>query len=128
MNPSELRFTKDHEWIGREGDLWVVGISEHAQNALGDVTYVELPEVGRQVSAHEETAVVESVKAASDVYAPVAGTIAEVNHALEDMPEWVNKDAYGKGWFFKLSGVDEGELAGLMDHAAYEEFAANEAH
>jgi glycine cleavage system H protein len=128
MNPSELKYTKDHEWIGREGDLWVVGITDHAQGQLGDVTYVELPETGRQVAAHEETAVVESVKAASDIYAPVAGTIAEVNHALEDMPEWVNKDPHGKGWFFKLSGVDENEVAALLDLAAYEAHVASEAH
>ena len=119
MRPEELRYTKDHEWVGKDGDLYVVGITDHAQDLLGDITYVELPEVGRAVKAHEETALVESVKAASDVYAPVAGTVAAVNEELAAQPELVNKDPYGAGWFFKLSGVDAAEAAKLMDAAGY---------
>lgn len=122
MRPEELKYTKDHEWIGKDGGLYVVGITDHAQDLLGDITYVELPEVGRTVAAHEETALVESVKAASDVYAPVAGTVAEVNETLGAQPELVNKEPYGAGWFFKLSGVDAAEVAKLMDAAAYDAF------
>lgn len=122
MRPEELKYTKDHEWIGEDGGLYVVGITDHAQDLLGDITYVELPEAGRAVAAHEETALVESVKAASDVYAPVAGTVAEVNEALGAQPELVNKDPYGAGWFFKLSGVNAAEVAKLMDAPAYDAF------
>lgn len=126
MNPESLRYTKDHEWVGKEGDLYVVGISDHAQGQLGDVTYVELPEVGRVVAQHEETAVVESVKAASDIYAPVGGTVAAVNSALDDDPSAVNSAPYGAGWFFKLSGVDASEVDALMDAAAYAKFVEEE--
>jgi glycine cleavage system H protein len=128
MDPNTLKYTKDHEWIGKDGDLYVVGISDHAQGLLGDVTYVELPAVGRALAKHEEAAVVESVKAASDVYAPAAGTVAEVNSALDADPAPINSDPYGKGWFFKLSGVDEADLADLMDAAAYAKFVEEEAH
>ena len=126
MNPASLKYTKDHEWIGKDGDLYVVGISDHAQGQLGDVTYVELPDAGRTVAQHEETAVVESVKAASDIYAPVGGTVAEVNGALDGDPGVINSDPYGAGWFFKLSGVDAAELDGLMDAAAYAKFVEEE--
>lgn len=122
MNPSELRYTEDHEWIGREGDVYVVGITDFAQDQLGDVTFIELPKIGRVVKRHEETAAVESVKAAGDVYAPAAGTVAAVNEALEREPELVNQDPFGAGWFFKLSGVDAAEVAELMDAAAYKKF------
>lgn len=128
MDPNTLKYTKDHEWIGKDGDVYVVGISDHAQGLLGDVTYVELPAVGRALAKHEEAAVVESVKAASDVYAPAAGTVAEVNSALDADPAPINSDPYGKGWFFKLSGVDEADLADLMDAAAYAKFVEEEAH
>jgi glycine cleavage system H protein len=128
MDPNTLKYTKDHEWIGKDGDVHVVGISDHAQGLLGDVTYVELPAVGRALAKHEEAAVVESVKAASDVYAPAAGTVAEVNSALDADPAPINSDPYGKGWFFKLSGVDEADLADLMDAAAYAKFVEEEAH
>ncbi|MFM1919721.1 MAG: glycine cleavage system protein [Candidatus Hydrogenedentota bacterium] len=126
MDPNTLRYTKDHEWVGKDGDLYVVGISDHAQGQLGDVTYVELPQVGRVVAQHEETAVVESVKAASDIYAPVAGTVAAVNSVLEDDPSAVNSDPYGAGWFFKLSGVDAAEVDALMDAAAYAKYVEEE--
>lgn len=128
MQPANLKYTRDHEWIGQDGAQYVVGITEFAQNQLGDITYVELPQVGRQVQQHEETAVVESVKAASDIYAPVAGTVAAVNEALESKPELVNKDPYGAGWFFKLEGIETSQLSGLMDEAAYRTFLAEESH
>lgn len=124
MDPKKLRYTKDHEWIGRDGDLYAVGITDYAQDQLGDVTYVELPEAGRKVAAEEETAVVESVKAASDVYAPVAGTVAAVNEALEARPELVNQDPYGEGWFFKLRDVKASEVEALMDASEYDAFLA----
>ncbi|HNR32522.1 MAG TPA: glycine cleavage system protein GcvH [Candidatus Hydrogenedentes bacterium] len=124
MEPKRLRYTKDHEWVGRDGDTYVVGITDYAQEQLGDVTYVELPEVGRRVAAEEETAVVESVKAASDVFAPVAGTVASVNEALETQPELVNQDPYGEGWFFKLRDVKAADVEGLMDATDYNAFLA----
>jgi glycine cleavage system H protein len=122
--PDDLMYTEDHEWVGQEGDLWVVGITDFAQHALGDITYVELPDPGRELDQHEEAAVVESVKAASDVYAPVAGTVAEVNEALEAMPELVNKDPYGEGWFFKLEGASRSQLGQLMNAEGYKKFLA----
>jgi len=128
MNPTELRYTQDHEWIGLQDGVHVVGITDFAQDQLGDITYIELPEVGRSVARHEETAVVESVKAAGDIYAPAAGTVCEVNEALLSQPELVNRDPFGAGWFFKLEGVDAAALAELMDHAAYQVFAAENAH
>ena len=124
MDPATLLYTKDHEWIGRDGDVFVIGITDHAQELLGDITYVELPDAGRALAAHEEAAVVESVKAASDVYAPAAGTVAESNEAIIAQPELVNQDPYGAGWFFKLSGVNEADLAGLMDAKAYQAFVS----
>ncbi len=118
----ELRFTKDHEWIRLEGDVATIGITDHAQNALGDVVFVDLPEPGRQVAEGEACAVVESVKAASDVYAPVAGRVAESNAALAENPALVNASPTAEGWFFKLDGVDPAEVAALMDEAAYAAF------
>src|SRR6267143_729255 len=110
-----LRFTKDHEWVRLEGDLAVIGITDYAQSQLGDVVYVELPEIGRQVEKGKEAAVVESVKAASEVYAPISGEVAEVNDA-------VTADPMGEGWFIKLRLADPKELDGLMDEAAYQRF------
>ena len=117
-----LRFTRDHEWIRLEGDLAVVGITDYAQSQLGDVVYVELPEIGRWVEKGKEAAVVESVKAASEVYAPVSGEVAEVNEAIAADPAKVNADPEGEGWFFKLKLADKSELDGLMDEAAYDTF------
>lgn len=119
---AELRFTKDHEWIRLEGDVATVGITDHAQNALGDVVFVDLPEAGRVVAEGEPIAVVESVKAASDVYAPVAGRVVEANAALAENPALVNAAPTGEGWFFRLEGVDPGTVAALMDEAAYAAF------
>lgn len=119
---SELRFTKDHEWVRLDGDTAVCGISEHAQDQLGDIVFVELPDVGRAIEQGKEAAVVESVKAASDIYAPVSGEVVAVNDALTATPELVNQDAQGEGWFFKLKLSDAGQLEGLMDEAAYKSF------
>lgn len=124
---SALRFTKDHEWIRLEGGVATVGITDHAQNALGDVVFVDLPEAGREVAEGEACAVVESVKAASDVYAPVAGRIVEANAALAENPALVNSDPTGEGWFFKVEGVDEAAVAALMDDAAYAAFVESAA-
>ena len=121
---SGLKYSKDHEWVRVEGDVGTVGISDYAQEQLGDVVYVELPEVGRAVAQNEEAAVVESVKAASEVYAPVSGEVVEVNQALEDDPALVNGDPTGEGWFLKLRLSAPGELDGLMDDAAYAEYVA----
>jgi glycine cleavage system H protein len=119
---AELRFTKDHEWIRLEGDVATIGITDHAQNALGDVVFVDLPEAGRAVTEGEAVSVVESVKAASDVYAPVAGRIAEANAALTENPALVNTDPTGEGWFFRIDSVDPAAVAALMDEAAYAAF------
>lgn len=116
------RFTKDHEWIRVDGGIGTVGITHHAQDQLGDVVFVELPEAGRKAAKGEAVAVVESVKAASDVYAPVAGEVTETNGALADQPGLVNQDAEGRAWFFKLRIADAAELDALMDRAAYEAF------
>ena len=125
MNPADLRYTKDHEWIGMEGDLAVIGISNHAQQALGDITFVDLPKVGKALKAHDVLGVVESVKAASDIFAPVAGTVAAANEALNASPELINQDPCGRGWLCKLSGVKAADLAGLMTLAQYEALCAN---
>ena len=114
-----LYFTKEHEWVRVDGDTATVGISNHAQEALGDIVFAEVPESGRQVSKGQEAAVVESVKAASDVYAPVSGEIIEGNSAVADDPSLINSDPEGEGWFFKLKLSDQGELDGLMDEGAY---------
>lgn len=114
-----MRFSKDHEWVRVEGGIATVGISVYAQEQLGDVVFVELPAVGKTVKAGDEAAVVESVKAASEVYAPVSGEVTEVNSALADTPALVNEDAEGKGWFMKIKLADAKEVDGLMDVAAY---------
>jgi len=125
---SVLRFTKDHEWIRLDGELAVVGVTDYAQSQLGDVVYVELPEIGRRVEKGKEVAVVESVKAASEVYAPASGEIAEVNEALAVDPAKVNADPMGEGWFLKLRLTDLKELEGLLDEAAYQQFIEQEQH
>jgi len=121
---ANLRFTKDHEWIRVEGGDAVVGITDFAQSQLGDIVFVEVPAAGKTLKAGGEAAVVESVKAASEVYAPVSGTVVEGNTALPDAPETVNSDPLGKGWFFKVKLSDPKELDGLMDQAAYDKFVA----
>ena len=117
-----MYFTREHEWIRVDGDTATVGISNHAQEALGDIVFAEVPEGGRRVSKGQEAAVVESVKAASDVYAPVSGEVIEGNQAVADDPALINSDPEGRGWFFKLKLDDPGELDGLMDEAAYREW------
>ncbi len=117
-----LHFTKDHEWIRVEGDTATVGITDFAQGQLGDIVFVEVPEAGRQVSKGGEAAVVESVKAASDVYAPVSGEVVEGNQAVADDPALINRDPEGEGWFFKLRLDDPSEVEGLMDDGAYREW------
>ncbi|RRJ83036.1 glycine cleavage system protein GcvH [Aestuariirhabdus litorea] len=120
--PSELRYVSSHEWIRVEADgTAVIGITDHAQELLGDVVFVELPEVGAELSRDEDAGVVESVKAASDVYAPVSGEVVAINEALEDAPETVNSDPYGDGWFFKVKLSDTAELEELLDADAYAE-------
>ena len=115
-------FTDEHEWIDVDGQTATVGITDHAQGQLGDIVFVEVPKAGATLAKGKEAAVVESVKAASDVYAPISGTVTEGNAAIEDDPALVNSDAEGAGWFFKLTIADTGELEGLMDEAAYREF------
>ncbi|MET0376483.1 MAG: glycine cleavage system protein GcvH [Rhizorhabdus sp.] len=117
-------FTEDHEWIDVEGSIGTVGISEYAQSQLGDIVFVDVPADGRELSKGDEAAVVESVKAASDVYSPVSGTVLEGNTALTDSPDLVNSDAEGEGWFFRITLSDESELDELMEEAAYEAFVA----
>ena len=117
-------YTEDHEWIELDGEIGTVGITDYAQGQLGDIVFVEVPEEGKTLGKGDEAAVVESVKAASDVYSPVSGTVIEGNPALGDQPGLVNEDPEGEGWFFKLTLSDTGELEGLMDEAAYEAFVA----
>ena len=127
--PAELKYARTHEWARLEEDGSVtVGISDHAQDALGDVVFVEHPEVGQQLSAQEEAGVVESVKAASDIYAPVAGAVLAVNAALVDAPETVNEDPYGDGWFFRLQPDDASQLADLLNAESYAEFCESDEH
>lgn len=117
-----VRYTKDHEWISLEGEIGTVGITIYAQSQLGDVVYVELPDVGKQVARGSETAVVESVKAASEVYAPVTGEVVAINAALEDAPAIVNEDAEGRGWFLKLRLANQAELDELMSEEQYKRY------
>lgn len=119
--PSELKYAASHEWVRNEGDgTYTVGISEHAQELLGDMVFVDLPDVGDEVDAGEDCAVAESVKAASDIYAPISGEVVAINEELEDAPEQVNSDAYGDGWLFRVKASDESELANLLDAEGYE--------
>jgi len=119
---AETKYSEEHEWIRVEGDVGTIGITQYAQEQLGDVVFVDVPQAGRKVAKGEACAVVESVKAASDIYAPVSGEVVEANAALADAPGDVNADPMGKGWFFKVKLSDKGELAGLMDEAAYSAF------
>jgi glycine cleavage system H protein len=115
-------FTKEHEWISVDGDTATVGISNHAQEALGDIVFAEVPEAGRKLSKGQEAAIVESVKAASDVYAPVSGKVLEGNQAIADDPSLINSDPEGSGWFFKIKLDNPSEVEGLMDEAAYRDW------
>lgn len=127
--PADLKYTQSHEWLKLAADgTALVGITEHAQDQLGDMVYVEVPDAGRSLKAGEACAVVESVKAASDVYAPVAGEVIEGNAGLADAPESVNQDPYGSGWLLKLKVADTAAVAALMDAAAYAAFVASEEH
>ena len=117
---SEIRYTADHEWVSLDGDVATVGITDYAEEQLGDLVYVELPTVGREVTAGDETAVLESVKAAGDVKSPVSGTIVEVNEALSDAPEKVNENPTGDGWFFRVKITNTADLETLMDKAGYD--------
>ncbi|MGS0682308.1 glycine cleavage system protein GcvH [Shewanella sp. 125m-7] len=119
--PAELKYASSHEWVRKEEDgSYTIGISEHAQELLGDMVFVELPEVGDDVNAGEDCAVAESVKAASDIYAPLSGEVIAVNEALEDSPELVNSDAFGDGWFFRVMPTDLAELDNLLDAEGYQ--------
>jgi glycine cleavage system H protein len=125
--PGDLKYSKSHEWIRVNEDGTVtIGITDHAQEQLGDLVYVEVPENGRELELEEACAVVESVKAASDVYAPIAGTVVEGNEALADAPEAVNNDAYGEGWLIKMTPADADALSGLMDASKYQAFVESE--
>ena len=127
--PADLKYARTHEWARLEEDGSVtVGISDHAQDALGDVVFVEHPEVGQQLNAQEEAGVVESVKAASDIYAPVSGAVLAVNTALVDAPEIVNEDPYGDGWFFRLQPDDPSQLGELLNAESYAEFCESDEH
>ena len=120
--PDNYRYAKSHEWLQLDGENGTVGITDYAQHSLGDIVFAEAPDTGRQLRKGEEAAVVESVKAASDVYSPVSGEVVEGNGAIADDPAIVNRDPEGEGWFFKLKLADAGELDGLMDEAAYREY------
>ncbi len=124
--PKELRYSHEHEWVGVEENIATIGVTDYAQEQLGDVVYVELPEVGAQVTKDEAFGVVESVKAVSDVYAPVSGTVTEINVSLPDSPETVNEDPYGDAWMIRVEMSDPDELEDLMTAAQYKEFVAEE--
>jgi len=125
--PADLKYTESHEWVQENGDgTATVGITDHAQDALGDLVFVEVPEMGKQFAAKDACAVVESVKAASDIYCPVSGEIVEVNEALDGAPETINSDPYGEGWIFRVSLTDAGELNGLLDASGYESVLEDE--
>ena len=127
--PKDLKYTKSHEWVKAESDGTItVGITDHAQDLMGDMVYVELPEVGTHVNAEEDCAVVESVKAASDVYAPVSGEVTAVNADVTGTPEVLNKDPYGKGWLMRIKPANAADVNALMDVAAYEKLVASEKH
>ena len=127
--PKDLKYTKSHEWVKPNADGSVtVGITHHAQDLMGDMVFVDLPQAGTQVTSGKECGVVESVKAASDVYAPVSGEIVEANSLLSDSPETVNKDPYGSGWMFRLKPADKAEVDALLDAKAYEALVASEKH
>ena len=119
---STIRFTEDHEWVRLEGDIATCGITEYAQDQLGDVVFVELPEVGRTLAKGDEAAVVESVKAAAEVYAPLGGEVTEANDVIVETPATVNEDAMGQGWFYRMRIADASEFDGLMDQAGYQSY------
>ena len=125
--PEDLHYSKDHEWIRVEGDVGTIGITDHAQNSLGDVVYVELPKAGESFSAHEPFGSVESVKAVSEIFTPVGGEVVEVNEALQDEPERVNTDPYGEGWMIRVRMTNPGEVDSLLSAAEYEDFTKAEA-
>jgi len=124
--PDDLRYTKEHEWVRQDGEVIVVGITDFAQDALGDVVYVDVPEVGTKVSAGEPFGEVESTKSVSDVYAPVSGVVVDRNGALADSPELVNEDPYGEGWMITIEPTDRGQLDGLLDASAYRTFTQSD--
>ncbi len=121
-----VKYTKKHEWARQEGNAALVGLTDYAQDKLGEIVFVELPDVGSEVEAGKGSAVIESVKAVADLYAPVDGTVLEVNEALLDQPEVINSDPYGEGWVYKIEIKDEGQFAALMDKENYEKFVAEE--
>ncbi|MCJ7806419.1 MAG: glycine cleavage system protein GcvH [Clostridia bacterium] len=122
----DLRYTEKHEWARREGNTAVIGLSDYAQDKLGEIVFVELPEIGAEVEAGKGSAVIESVKAVTDLYAPIDGTVVEVNEELLDQPEVINSDPYGAGWVYKIKIKDEGQLSALMDRQAYEKYVIGE--
>ena len=124
--PENLQYSKDHEWIKVEGDIGTVGITDHAQHSLGDVVYVELPKVGEKFTAHQSFGSVESVKAVSELFVPVAGEVTEVNDSLQDEPETVNTDPYGAAWMIRLRVSHQGEIDGLLSAAEYEDYLSTE--
>jgi len=124
--PQDLFYSKTHEWVSLEDGIATIGITDFAQSQLSDLTFVELPEVGTEFNAGDEAAVVESVKAAADVYAPVSGEVVEVNSDLEDSPELINKDAFGDGWLFKMKVADESDVDSMLDADTYEELCPSE--
>ncbi len=126
MVPNDLSYTKEHEWVRIEGTTRTVGVTDHAQHALGDLTFVELPEVGQELAKGDEACAIESSKAAASIYAPVGGKVVEINGDLEDDPGLVNSDCYGKGWFYKIEVSDQAEASSLMDSAAYEKLLGEE--
>lgn len=123
--PTELKYTKEHEWTRAEGKLVTVGVTDHAQSALGDVVFVDLPKVGRELKAGETFGVVESIKAVSDLYSPIAGKVVEINSALINEPSQVNNDPYGRAWMIKIEAADPGALGALMDAGAYQKYVAS---
>ncbi len=122
MNPDTLKYTEEHEWIINQDGIYTMGITEHAVDELGEITFVELPEVGKFIERGEDIAIVESVKAANDIYSPVTGTVVEVNDILDMEPDLINRDCYGKGWIVKLKDVNEEEYNDLMDARSYRGF------
>lgn len=125
--PDDLKYTEEHEWIKVSGNVATIGVTDHAQEQLGDIVYVELPKEGEEISKGDTFGVLESVKAVSDCYVPVSGKVVEINSVLADNPETVNEDCYGEGWMIKIEMSNTEELAGLMDHSAYKKFVEEEA-
>ncbi len=124
--PENLRYTKEHEWAAKEGSLVTIGITDYAQQSLGDVVYVEMPETGAEISSGESFGAVESVKAASDIFSPVSGEVADINRELDEHPEYINQSPYEKGWIVRVKPSDPGELDALMNHESYRAFVLKE--